>query len=194
MDGSKPCYCTIIDKTSQSKFLCYTRRKSGTFSICLTDAADVWSTDYTEDALSEFRNKFALKSTEDYILKLRSACGTGSVSVVVQDTSIELHVGSSPGDLSVSLPRLEGPQATQELRELLFRMADSLTQADSGSSSVSPVKNQQRRPPEFEPRRQQKSGPSVTVKKRLPGNSLINPGTKKKRQATGVAFDDADEK
>ncbi|XP_076021252.1 protein PAXX [Genypterus blacodes] len=193
MDGNQTCYCTVFDKTSRSKFLCYTRRKSGVFSISLTDAADVWSTDYTEDSLSEFRQKFALNSTEDYVLKLRLACDSGTVSVVLHDTSAELRVGSSPGDLSVTLPRMEGPQTTEELRELLFRMADGLTQSDSGSASVSPVKNQYRRPAEFEPRRQQNSGPSVTVKKRLPGHSLINPGTKKKRQATGVAFDDVDE-
>lgn len=53
------------------------------------------------------------------------------MSVVVRDASVELHAGSSPGDLSVTLSRLEGPQAIEELKELLFRMADSLTQPGS---------------------------------------------------------------
>ncbi|KAM4615709.1 protein PAXX isoform 2-T2 [Polymixia lowei] len=193
MDGNQTSYCTVLDEKSKSKLVCYTRKKAGVFNICLTDAIDVWSTDSTEDTMSQFR--FALKSTEDYILKIRSAYATGSLSVLVQDTSAVLHVGSSSEDLSITLPRLEAPEAKEELKELLFRMADSLTQSYStvGSPSVSPVKNQQRRPTEFEPRRQQKTGPSVTVKKRLPGDSLINPGTKKKCQATGVAFDDADD-
>ncbi|XP_042344105.1 protein PAXX isoform X2 [Plectropomus leopardus] len=196
MDVSQTSYCTVLDKKKQSKFICYTRRKDGIFNICLTDAADVWSKEYTEDTLNQFRQRFALKSTEDYILKLRSACGSGDVSVEVSDTSAELHVGSSAGDLSVTLSRLEGPRATEELKELLFRMADSLTQPDSkcGTPSVSPVKNHQRRLAEFEPQQPQQNGASsVATKKRLPGASLINPGTKKKRQATGVAFDDVDE-
>ncbi|XP_030581461.1 protein PAXX isoform X2 [Archocentrus centrarchus] len=191
MDVSVNYYCTVLDRTSQSKFLCYTRRKDGMLSVCLTDAVNVWSVVYTEDSLKQFR--FALKSTEDYILKLRASCSSGNVSVAVHEVGAELHFGSSPGELSVALPRLEGPQATEKLRELLFRMADSLTQLDSGPPSVSPVKNYQRRPTEFEPRQQQNSAPSVTVKRRLPGSSLINPGAKKKQQATGVAFDDADE-
>ncbi|XP_040010382.1 protein PAXX isoform X2 [Xiphias gladius] len=186
-------YCTVLDKKSQSKFICYTHRKNGIFCICLTDASDVWSTEYTEDTLNQFRQRFALKSTEDYVLKLRLACGSGDGSVVVTDTGAELHVGSSPGDLSVTLSRLEGPEATEELKELLFRMADSLTQLDIRPLPVSPVKNHPRHPTEFEPRQQQNCAPSVTVKRRLPGASLINPGTKKKLQATGVAFDDADE-
>ncbi|XP_051278355.1 protein PAXX isoform X1 [Dicentrarchus labrax] len=195
MDVNQTSYCTVLDKKSQSKFICYTRRKNGTFSVCLTDAAAVWSTEYTEDALNQLRQMFALKSTEDYILKLRSACGSGDLSVVVHDTSAELHVGSGPGDLSVSLSRLEGLRATAELKELLFRMADSLAQPDSkcGSPSISPVKNHQRWPSEFEPRQQQNCAPSGMAKKRLAGTSLINPGSKKKLLATGVAFDDADE-
>uniref|UniRef100_A0A3P8T4S7 PAXX non-homologous end joining factor n=1 Tax=Amphiprion percula TaxID=161767 RepID=A0A3P8T4S7_AMPPE len=190
---SEASYCIVLDRDTQSKFLCCARRKNGIFTICLTNAADVWRIEYTEDTLQHFRQKFALKSAEDYIVKLRSSCSCGAVSVAVHDTSAELHVGSGPGDLSVTLSRLEGPQATEELRDLLFSMADSLTQLDSRLSSVSPLKNHHRGPPEFEPRQQQNSAPSVTVKRRLPGASLINPGTKKKLKATGVAFDDADE-
>ncbi|XP_022614906.1 protein PAXX isoform X1 [Seriola dumerili] len=194
MDVNQPSYYTVLDKKSQSKFLCYTHRKNGIFSVCLTDAADVWSTEYTEGTLNQFKQRFALKSTEDYALKLRSACSSGDVSVVVHDSRVELQVGSNPGDLSVTLSRLESPQATEELRELLFRMANTLSQLDSKFRPlpVSPMKNHQWHPTEFEPRQQQ-SAPSVTVKRRLPGASLINPGAKKKLQATGVAFDDADE-
>nr|XP_046241645.1 protein PAXX isoform X4 [Scatophagus argus] len=146
MDINQTSYCTVLDKKSQSKYICYTNRINGIFRICLTDAAGVWSTEYTEDTLNQFRQTFALKSTEDYILKLRSACGSGDVSVVEHESGVELHVGSSAGDPRVTLSRLEGQQATAQLKELLFRMADSLTQTDSGSTSVSPVKNHQRRP------------------------------------------------
>ncbi|XP_026199505.1 protein PAXX [Anabas testudineus] len=193
MDLNQTSYYTVLDQKSRSKFLCYTRRKNGVFCICLTDAADVWSTGDAEDTLNQSRQSCSLTSTEDYILKFRSACGSGNVSVVVQDSSAELQVGSGSGVLRVTLTRIEGPQATEELKELLFRMADSLTHLDSRSPSVSPLKNHQRGPAEFEPRQKQNCAPSVTVKRRLPGASLINPGTKKKLQASGVAFDDVDE-
>ncbi|XP_018524419.1 protein PAXX [Lates calcarifer] len=193
MDLNLTSYCTVLDKKSQSKFLCYTQKKNGVLCVSLTDAADVWSTDYTEDTLNQFRQRFALKSTEDYILKLRLGCGSGDVSAVVHDTGAELQVGSSPDDMTVNLVRLEGSKATEELKELLFRMADSLNQIDIRPSAISPVKNHQRRPTEFGPWQQQSCAPLMTVKRRLPGTSLINPGTKKKLQATGVAFDDADE-
>ncbi|XP_075934295.1 protein PAXX isoform X1 [Anarhichas minor] len=173
-----------IKTTSRSSFATHAEQPE-----CLTsDAAAVWSAEYTEDALTQFRQRFAVRSTEDYILKLRSACGRGDVSVVVHDSSAELHVSSGPADQSVTLSRLEGPQATTELKELLFRMADRLTQPDS----VSPVKTHQRWPAEFQ-LQQQNCAPPMAMKKRLPGASLINPGTKRKQQATGVAFDDVEE-
>ncbi|XP_035495608.2 protein PAXX isoform X2 [Scophthalmus maximus] len=182
VEASQTSYCTVLDGKSRCKYVCYTRRRNdGAFCVCLTDAADVWSTEYTEDALSQFRQRFALKSTEDYLLKLRSACGSGDVSVVVHDAGAELRVGSGPGALSVGLSRLEGQQAAEELRELLFRMADSIAQLDSKfrPPTVSPVKNSLRHQTDFEPRQQQSCAPSVTVKRRAPGASLINPGTKK---------------
>lgn len=62
------------------------------------------------------------------VLSLRSAGLRGDVSVVVHDTSAELCGGPSPGDLRVKLSRLEAPQAAEELKELLFTMADSLSE------------------------------------------------------------------
>ncbi|XP_041753232.1 protein PAXX isoform X2 [Coregonus clupeaformis] len=198
MDGNRQLtqmsYCTVVDKKDQSKFICYTHKTSEMFNVGLTNAADVWSTDFTEETLNQFRQKFALKSTEDYILKIRSACGSGIVSVSVQGTGAVLCVGTSPGDLSVTLSRLKQPEAKEKLRELLFRMADSLTRLDhTGPAPFSPGKSPHKRNTDFEPRRPPQSGQILAVKKRLPGDSLINPGTRRKRQATGVAFDDEDD-
>ncbi|XP_029961619.1 protein PAXX [Salarias fasciatus] len=192
MDTSRSFYCTVLDK--QSKFICYTRLKDGTFRICLTDAADVWSSDSSEDSLQHLRRTFSLKSTEESIMRLRSSCSSGDVSVLVQDSGAELVVGSDPGAPRVTLSRLEGPRAAEELKELLFEMADRLTRVQDETSAASPPKNQLRRPADFNPRQQNGSpSSSLPVKRRLPGACLINPGAKKKLQATGVAFDDADE-
>ncbi|XP_063752507.1 protein PAXX isoform X2 [Eleginops maclovinus] len=182
-------FCVVLDKKNLSKFICYSHRKNGMLNICLTDATDVWSTEVTEDTFQQSigesgGQRFALESAEDYILNLRSACGRGGVSVVLHDSSAEVCVSLAAGDLSVALHRLEGPRATEEVKELLFRMADS----KCGPPSVSPVKHEQMRPAEC----QQSAASAVTMKKRLPGASLINPGTKRKRQATGVAFDEDD--
>ncbi|XP_074525878.1 protein PAXX [Halichoeres trimaculatus] len=194
MDEKQTSCCTVVDKKTQTKFICYTRRKNGLVDICLTDAADVWSSEFTTDTLDQFRHKFSLRSTDDFLQIFRSASSRGAMSVVVHGMSADLCLGPGPADFSLTLNRLEGPQAKEELKELLFKMADSLRQTDSEcvSSSISPVKNSQRRNTDFEPRQQNGSSP-VALKKRLPGASLINPGAKKKLKATGVAFDDADE-
>lgn len=66
----------------------------------------------------------------------RSACLRGDVSVVVHDTSAELCGGSSPADVRMKLSRLEASEAAEELKELLFTMADSLSQSASPSSVI----------------------------------------------------------
>uniref|UniRef100_A0A4W5PGQ0 PAXX non-homologous end joining factor n=1 Tax=Hucho hucho TaxID=62062 RepID=A0A4W5PGQ0_9TELE len=184
MDGNRPLtqmsYCTVVDKKDQCKFICYTHTDSEMFNVGLTNASDVWSTDFTDETLNQFRQRFALKSTEDYIWKIRSACGSGTVSVSMQDSGAVLCVGTSPGDLSVTLSRLKQPEAKEKLRELLFRMADSLTRLDHTSPApFSPGKSPHKRNTDFEPRRQPQSGQTLAVKKRLPGDSLINPGTRR---------------
>ncbi|KAJ8413824.1 hypothetical protein AAFF_G00064220 [Aldrovandia affinis] len=191
---TKPTYCTLVNQNDSSKYVCYSHTKAGVFNIGLTNASEVWSTDFTEEALAKHGKKFALKSAEDYSSKIRLACGNGGASVSVQEDAAVLHLGASPDSLSVTLSRMSEPEGTAELRDLLFRMAESLAQQDivGGPSSDSPGKSPFKRNTGFEPRRQL-NGPTVTARKRLPGDSLINPGSRKKRPATGVAFDDNDD-
>ncbi|KAM9392527.1 protein PAXX [Pholidichthys leucotaenia] len=187
------CLCCVVDPESRSRFVVYTDRKAGDFRVCLTDAAAVWTSKFSQDSLTQFKQKFSLKSAEDFIQKLRSSSSSALVSVVVRDDVADLLLGPGPGEPRLTLSRLDQDQTSEELKELLFTVVGKLTHSNGGASSVGAVKAQQRTPAaEFEPR-QQNGGPSVAVKRRIPGASLINPGTKKKQKATGVAFDDVDE-
>ncbi|XP_036383351.1 protein PAXX [Megalops cyprinoides] len=191
---AKSMYCTLVNKSNNVKYVCYSHRKAGVFNIGLTNASEVWSTDFTEETFAEHRKKFALTSAEDYISKIRSACRSGSASVSTLEEGVSLQLGGTTGAVTVTLSRLSDPEASEALRDLLFGMADTLTNlnAAGGSPSSSFMKGQFRRNPDFEPRRQQ-NGPTVAVRKRLPGDSLINPGSRRKRPATGVAFDDSED-
>ncbi|CAL8345924.1 unnamed protein product [Lota lota] len=198
MDGNQVLYYTVLEETTKDKFLCYIKKKTETYIICVTDATDVWSIDVSEDLLSQFRKTILLKSAEEYMRKIRSALGTGSSAVMLQTSGVAvLRVDSSPTDLILPLACLDHLQAQAEVKELLFRMAADLSQfgrQQAAVQSVSPGKTQYKRHDiEFGPRVQRKVGPTVPLVKRVAGDSLINPGTKKKCQATGVAFDDAEE-
>ncbi|XP_016321640.1 protein PAXX-like [Sinocyclocheilus anshuiensis] len=188
----KSVLCTLLDKNDQSKYVFFTQKRSaGDISIGFTNGEDVWKTYLSEENLSRLFKTFSLKSTEDYTFKLKCACKAGRAFVKLQEDSAVLHLGAEPTDLSLSLPKLTDSEGKTEVKDLLFKMADSLQQLESQGStySFSPVKSPQKRSAEFEPRKQHK-GPVVAVRKRLPGDSLINPGTKRKKPATGVAFDD----
>ncbi|XP_014826058.1 PREDICTED: protein PAXX isoform X3 [Poecilia mexicana] len=183
MERHRNWFCTVVDMKSQDRYVCFTRRKGGGgLCVNVTDAAAVWSADCSED-----------------VLKPQDVEPHGDVRVVVQHTRAVLHVGSGsrPAAFSVTLTRMEAPQATEALKELLFTMADTLTQLDSlwelsCESFEEPAAMPSSSFSDLKPRQQQQQNGAAT-KRRLPGASLINPGTKKKVQATGVAFDDEDE-
>ncbi|MBN3299373.1 PAXX protein, partial [Amia calva] len=191
----KPLYCTIVNKSDSSRYLCYSTTQDGVFNIGLTNVTDVWSTTFTLDSLTQHRQSCAVNSTEEYVNRIRSACECGSVLVSVQDGGVTLELDSpEPGVMTFVLSRLSDHEAQEELRVVLLGMAERLRDLEStagGATSFSPAKNQQRRT-DFEPRRQQNggSGSLKAAKKRLPGESLINPGTRRKMQARGVAFED----
>lgn len=188
---SKSVLCTLTDKKDLSKYVCFTQKKPAGIIIGLSNGEAVWEADLSEETLSQLKKKLSLKSTEDYALKLKNACRSGSAFVSLHEDNAVLHLGSEPAEFDVSFSKLADHEGRTELKDLLFKMADSLMQQDNtgATSSSSPLKTSQKRSTGFEPRRQP-TGPTIAVKKRFPGDSLINPGTKRKRSATGVAFDD----
>lgn len=187
----EPCrFCSVLDQTLGLKFVCFSRRKQNNFNISVTDSVDVWTKEFTDSELETFTQKLSLKSADDFCSKLRSVL----VRFSVFESRAQFSLVSGSDSVVLDLNKMAAADAKQEVKELLFNMADSLSHSDhnSVSSTKSSNKNLHRRAADFEPR-QQNSAPLVTVKKRLPGSSLINPGTKKKREATGVAFDDPDD-
>ncbi|KAJ0068135.1 hypothetical protein NL108_016841 [Boleophthalmus pectinirostris] len=181
---------SVSDQSSGFRFVfCCTRNKHGDFRISVTDAADVWAADFSDEDLQTFTQNVSLKSPQELCQKLSS--GLVCVEVLEDLARFRSVSGSSPAVLD--LTKMAAAAAKQEVKQLLFKMADSLAHsADGAVLTPSPNKNHQRRAAEFEPR-QQNSSSLTPTKKRLPGSSLINPGTKRKREATGVAFDDPDE-
>ncbi|XP_066509893.1 protein PAXX-like [Hoplias malabaricus] len=191
---SRTLLCTWTDQKDRSQYVCFTHKKAEGIGIGLSNGEEVWKADLSEESLSQFKKKLSLKSTEDYALKLKGACKSGSAYVSLQEDSAVLHLGSDSAELSLSFSKLTDHEGRTELKDLLFKMADSLTQLESADSTPTllPVKSLHKKNTGFEPRNQN-NGPTVTVRKRLPGDSLINPGTRRKRPATGVDFYDEDE-
>nr|XP_015222201.1 PREDICTED: protein PAXX isoform X1 [Lepisosteus oculatus] len=191
-------HCTVVPGSDGTKYICYSSRRRGESNIGLTNGSEVWSTEFTPEMLAQHRQRFEMRTAADYILKIRSACEGHLASLLVQDSGITLELGGpGPGALTLSLTRLQDPEGREEIRGLLFSMAERLREVESTAQSFSPVKTQQRcssGETDFEPRRRHNGGgASAAVKKRLPGDSLINPGTKRKKEASGVDFDDGED-
>ncbi|KAK1155803.1 protein PAXX-like [Acipenser oxyrinchus oxyrinchus] len=185
------------------QYLCCTSGRGGVFNICITNASDVWSTEFTSEKLSEHRRQHGVTSTEEYKTKLRKALQGVSASLLVEGSTATLQLGKDddPRGLTFHLIKLPDAETRLELQAVLFGMAGRVGVLEQrlereGAATASPVKSQQRSTAaDFEPRMHTTGGgrTSAAVKKRLPGASLINPGSKRKVKATGVAFEDSEE-
>lgn len=60
----------------------------------------------------------------------RTACQSGSAFVSLQEDEAVLHLSSESADLNVSFSKLADHKGKTELKDLLFKMADTLMQQD----------------------------------------------------------------
>uniref|UniRef100_A0A8C7EQE5 PAXX non-homologous end joining factor n=1 Tax=Neovison vison TaxID=452646 RepID=A0A8C7EQE5_NEOVI len=162
----------------------------------VTDAAELWSTCFTADSLAALKARFGLSAAEDITSRFRAACEQRALTFVLQEDRASLTLSGEPSALDFALSKVPGPEAASRLQALTLRLADQVctlrrqlaaAEVTAASPRKSPcVVGPQLFLPDVDA---QRGGPGLGVRRRCPGESLINPGFKSKKPAGGVDFE-----
>ncbi|XP_071673330.1 protein PAXX isoform X2 [Patagioenas fasciata] len=135
--------------------------------------------------------------------KLRDALGRGTAALSVGEGPAVLQLRDESQCSELHLFKLPIAEARSQLQALLFGMAGRvqslerrLEVVETVVSSCSPVKknasrSQQLFLPDPSPRKNRGAVSALPAKRKIPGESLINPGFKSKKAPSGVDFEDS---
>ncbi|XP_032162086.1 protein PAXX isoform X1 [Mustela erminea] len=186
-----PPLCTLPPGPGPPRFVCFCEGEGedggpGAFNLYVTDAAELWSTCFTADSLAALKARFGLSAAEDITSRFRAACEQRALTFVLQEDRASLTLSGGPSALDFALSKLPGPEAASRLQALTLRLADqvcTLTRqlAAAEVTAASPRKSPCLVGPQlFLPDPDaQRGGPGLGVRRRCPGESLINPGFKR---------------
>ncbi|XP_075041478.1 protein PAXX [Mixophyes fleayi] len=193
--------CTLSQ--AGQRFLCLYQLEAGSRGrIHITNGSEVWRTDPIEEALEEWDAVRGLTSQE-LVGKLRETFQKRVPVLEMQGSLASLSVPVDSGNVTLDLLKLPVSEARTHVQEVLFDFTDRMRALEnllkaaeaSGAASGSPGKPSQRNHlvliPDVDARRKGFGGSGSQVKKRVPGESLINPGCKSKKAAKGVAFEES---
>ncbi|KAM9217937.1 LOW QUALITY PROTEIN: protein PAXX [Leptosomus discolor] len=135
-------------------------------------------------------------------LPRREALGQGGAWLSLGEGKATLRVREEAPCSALDLLKLPVAEARSQLQALVFGMAgrvESLERrlevVETAASSCSPEKNaarsQQLFLPDPSPRKNRSAGSALPAKRKIPGESLINPGFKSKKAPSGVDFEDS---
>ncbi|XP_038623842.1 protein PAXX [Tachyglossus aculeatus] len=216
--SSGPALCVVrASGPGQPRYLCYCDGPEaggeGGFGVCVTDAADMWATTvsahstdrhvgegdgHVTQAQSSQKSQDGLPPAEDFAARFRDACEQQTVSLTPRDdgSGVSLRLPGGPPGLTVDLPKLPDSEARPRLRALMLQLADRVRGLERRLAAVEAVAASPRKkssptgPRLFMPDPELRRGGPGT-RKRMPGESLINPGFKSKKAPSGVDFDDS---
>ncbi|XP_069603725.1 protein PAXX [Ranitomeya imitator] len=195
------CLCSVSH--AGQRYLCLSKIQPGTSTrIHVTNANEVWRTDPLEEALEDWD---VVRNVTSHILveKLREKFQSSAPVLDLQGSIANMSFQVDSGKVSLDLLKAPVSEARALVQEVLFDLSDRVTslegllkeRVDSAATSISPVKQSQKNNqlliPDLNARKKGYGGSSSQVKKRLPGESLINPGSKRKKAAKGVDFDES---
>nr|XP_021527128.1 protein PAXX isoform X3 [Aotus nancymaae] len=169
MEPLSPPLCTLPPGPGPPRFVCYCEGEgsgegdcSG-FSLYVTDAAELWSTHFTPDSLAALKARFGLNAAEDITPRFRAACEQQAVALTLQEDRASLTLSGGPSPLAFDLSKVPGPEAAPRLQALTLDLAQRVCSLERRLADPDP----------------QRGGPGPGVKRRCPGESLINPGFKR---------------
>uniref|UniRef100_A0A672UEK8 PAXX non-homologous end joining factor n=1 Tax=Strigops habroptila TaxID=2489341 RepID=A0A672UEK8_STRHB len=132
----------------------------------------------------------------------REALGRGAASLSPGERPGTLRLRGGAACSALELCPLPAAEARSQLRALLFGMAGHIeslerrlsvveTLASSCSPEKSTTQSQQQFLPDPKPGKNRGAGSTLPARRKIPGESLINPGFKSKKAPSGVDFEDS---
>ncbi|XP_057611133.1 protein PAXX isoform X1 [Chionomys nivalis] len=204
-----PPLCVLPPGSGPPRFVCYCESEDsgdgdgGGFNLYVTDAVELWSTCFSPDSLATLKTRFGLSGTEDIPSRFRAACQQQTVTVSLQQDRASMTLSGDTSALAFDLSKVPSPEAAPKLQALTLSLAERVYNLEKrlavgcpcflpAAEETSPKKNTHPAGPQFflpEPDHQRGSS-GLGVRRRCPGESLINPGFKSKKPAGGVDFDE----
>ncbi|XP_077333250.1 protein PAXX [Lithobates pipiens] len=195
--------CTL--NYASQRYLCHCKaptQAGSTLQIHVTNGIEVWRSDATEEMLEEWDAVRSLLSQE-LVEKLRETFQQNTPVLDIQGSLASLSIPVNSKKVTLDLLKLPISEARAHVQQVLFDLVDRAWNLDkqlkAAESSVapsnSPVKPSQKNHslliPDVDYRKKGFAGSVTQVKKRIPGESLINPGCKSKKIAKGVDFEES---
>ncbi|XP_072288086.1 protein PAXX [Pyxicephalus adspersus] len=190
---------------ASQRYLCHCKASAQAvknLQIHVTNGNEVWRSGATEETLEEWEALRNLTS-QGLVNKLRETFKDNTPVLDMQGSLATLTIPLDSGKVSLDLFKLPISEARAHVQWVLFSLADQVWNLEkqlkaaevSVAPSSSPVKQSQKNQMllihDCDYRKKGFAGPVAQPKKRIPGESLINPGCKSKKIAKGVDFEES---
>jgi len=161
-----------------------------------TDGVSFWQLEIDEDDLKAKVSTSEVVSIEEFLSRIKSAMESSEVQVSIKPQTLTVLFGSRAAIISLDLYETTAQEKKEEIKILLFTLVDrvkdlekKLESADSklkdledsakvAAVNTSPFKDQSLHKANMTSR-----------PKRIKGQSVINPGSKRRAAAKGVVFE-----
>ncbi|KAM8934338.1 protein PAXX [Pelodytes ibericus] len=194
--------CTL--NCGGQRHLCLSQRHGQNppgLGIVATNGIDVWRMDLTAETLDEWNAAGILRSSSGDSEHIREMFEQSAPLLEIQGSAAILTFPLNSGSVTLDLFKLPISETRTYLQTLLFNLFDRVKNVEkiqregSVATSASPVKSTLASNlmlvPDVESRRRGYGISATNVKKRAPGESLVNPGCKRKKAAKGVDFEES---